>query len=274
MIDYAFPNLQHTIIRCECIRERPTHSVHRIRAGTQQFILKSFTYRPVKEIQVYALLDRLSVPTLPVVQRGDDFLLMEDLQTSAMWRLAHTEDTQRAEVGRAVAEWYRFLHQAGREQAEIGWPDYLHCWINPLVEPALRAAGCKLNLDGSRVWQDALSHLEEWKAIYRSFPQTFNYSDFADENLALARESVQPLKALVFDYDVFATGTVFSDVRNVLSGLTGLAKDAFCEAYGPVDQQEALVDTPLSLLEGILIAAQRERIPAWARPLIAHYQNG
>jgi hypothetical protein len=265
----------------DLLRERPAHCVHRLVAGEQRFILKSFiSYQPAKEIQVYALLESLGVPTLPVHLRSSSFLLLEDLESNPDWRLAQPEDMRQEQVGRAVGAWYRRLHQAGRLVVQrAGWPAYLHSWIDPLEEQALWQAGRKLGLEQVPAWQKALGRLEEWKAAYRAFPQTFNYSDFAAENLALSRQASrqpggQPLQAIVFDYDCFTTGSVYSDVRNVIFSLEGPARGAFQEVYGPWDPAEEIVDTPLSTLEGILVASQREHIPGWARPLIEAVKSG
>ena len=51
-------------------------------------------------------------------------------------------------------------------------------------------------------------------------------------------------------------------------------KAAFQEAYGSVDDQEGLLDGPLSSLYGLIVAARRERLPRWARPLIEEVQSG
>jgi len=76
------------------------------------------------------------------------------------------------------------------------------------------------------------------------------------------------LEAIVFDYDCFKTGTVYSDWRNVVYSLQGIGRAAFQAAYGPVDEAEGLLDEPLSILYGLIIASRREKFLGWARPLV------
>jgi hypothetical protein len=98
--------------------------------------------------------------------------------------------------------------------------------------------------------------------------QTFNYNDFAAENLALSHRK-QPLQAIVFDYDCFTTGATASDWRNVMAALQGAARSAFQANYGAVSAEAQSLDRPLALLYGLVIASQRSKIPAWAGPLVA-----
>lgn len=112
------------------------------------------------------------------------------------------------------------------------------------------------------------------KAKYLALPQTFNHNDFAAENLALSRQEGTRLHAIVFDYDCFATGVVYSDWRNVINSLHGAAKETFVEAYGPINEQEHVFDEPLAILYGLIVASRRGKMPKWASPLIEAVVNG
>jgi hypothetical protein len=255
----------------ETLRVRPDHAVYRLSAGERSWILKTFdTQQPAREVQVYRLLIRLGVPVLPVAALEDAYLVIEDLESSPVWRLARDEDMRRAEVGRAVAEWYQILHQVGSKYLHQvgGHVEFLSGWVERLDEQALRQAGLRLDIGGEPAWQMAVRELGRLKAIYHSYPQTFNYSDFAAENLAISREAVRPVQAVVFDYDCFSTGSAYGDYRNVAFSLEGPARDAFRELFGPVDPAEETLDTVLSTLEGISEAVKREKFPGWAEPLI------
>jgi len=105
-------------------------------------------------------------------------------------------------------------------------------------------------------------------------PQTFNYNDFAVENMALSRAVQVPLRAIVFDYDQFSLGPAYSDWRNVVSGLRGASQSAFEEAYGGVNQHERILDEPLSILYGLVIACRRSQLPRWAVPLSEAARTG
>jgi hypothetical protein len=277
-IDALFPDLKKKLgidpandIHLDVLRVRPTHMVYRLSAGERRWILKTFdTTQPAREVEVYRLLTRLGVPVLPVVALDDAYLVIENLEYSPFWRLANDEDMRRAEVGRAVADWYRILHQAGAEYlGEMGGQvDFLTGWVDRLNQQALWQAGLQVEIGDVPAWQMAIRHLDRLKAIYHSYPQTFNYSDFAAENLALSREKGQPQRAVVFDYDCFSTGSAYGDYRNVVYSLEGPARDTFREAFGPVDPREETLDTVLSTLEGIQEAVKQEKFPGWARPLI------
>ncbi len=177
-------------------------------------------------------------------------------------------------VGVAVAGWYRSLHRAGAAVLRPGGPaDFLTGWIEILDSASLAAAGQKLALDSLPAWQAVRRQIEPLKAAYRALPQTLNYQDFAAENLALSR-AAGPLRAVVFDYDCFTTGTAYSDCRNVLGSLQGPAREAFLAAYGPLDSAQAPLDTLLSTLEGLVMAASREHFPPWAQPLVDSLKDG
>lgn len=257
------------------LRQKDSHAVYRLACPQGDFILKWFyAAAPAKELRVYALLAQLGVPTLPVVAAADQALLLADLTTSPDWRLAAPADMTAPETGQAVAAWYRALHAAGAAwlAAPISRSDWLTGWVDELSPAALHAAGARLGITAAPAWQYAVEQVTALIARYRACPQTFNYNDFAAENLALARTT--PRRAVVFDYDCFATGVVYSDWRNVTYALHGAARSAFAEAYGEVDASERLLDDALAPLYGLLIASQRSRLPAWAQPLVAAVANG
>jgi len=239
-------------------------------------VLKGFGHASPLEVQVYALLERLGVPSLPVHGRSEQGLLLEDMDHSRLWRAASTADMRRAATGRAVAEWYLRLHAAGRAalRSPAGLPPGLHAWVDELTPQALSAAGTRLGLSGKPAWELAIRSVEALAAQARACPQTFNYDDFDRENLALRRTRAAALQAVVFDYDCFSLGTAFSDWRNVCYGLQGAARQAFIESYGPVSEIEQALDLPLSTLQGLLEAARRENVPGWARPLLESIENG
>ena len=174
------------------LRQKAVHTVYRLVCSRGCFVLKWFATPHAVELQTYALLEKLGVPTLPVYGRPDQALLMEDLGSSAQWRLATEADVEQAVTGQAVADWYRQLHSAGQK------------------------------------WSD----------------------------------------------DCFSTGAAYSDWRNVTCSLRGAAREAFAQAYGPVNAAEKRLDDPLSILQGLVIAVRRIHTPAWAAPLLKSIENG
>lgn len=259
------------------LRRRPGHIVYRVVCESASYVLKCF-HDPAAgiELQTYALLENCGVPTLPVYARTHRALLLEDLDHSPVWRPARDADMDRPSTGLAVARWYHRLHQAGREllaDPETR-PAFLPAWVDAIDDRSLRAAGAALNLGDEPGWPLALQCAEPIKSAYRARPQTLNYNDFAPENLALPREEKDPPGAIVFDYDQFSLGLSCSDWRNVRSGLRGLARAAFEEAFGPVSPVERILDRPLSVLYGLVIASRRDRFPGWAVPLLKLVKTG
>jgi hypothetical protein len=277
-IDFESLSLSRSQIeRIEVLREREGHLVCRFFSGDRSLILKWFR-SPAEslEFRIYTLLGRLGVPTLRVIEQTGQALLLEDLQSSSAWRLAKEEDMSKAETGMAVAAWYRELHQAGQRALSDPALDtsFLHPWVRVITPEALARTGAIFGLSEKAAWKTALASAGPLLARYLSLPQTFNYADFAGENLALSAAGQRPFRAVVFDYDCFATGCVYSDWRNVVYSLEGEASDAFKEAYGPVSEAERRLDEPLSILEGLVVAGQRKVVPAWANPLFDAVLNG
>lgn len=256
------------------LRQKPEHSVYRLVCRHANYVLKWFSHPDPVEPKMYALLEELGIPTLPIYARTDQALLLEDLEISRQWRLATDLDMEQAATGRAVASWYRQLHQAGRKLlAESATsPDFLRPWVDVITEENLGLVTARFELTDVPGWEVILGKLAILKNRYNAFPQTLNYSDFAAENLALSCDA--PRQAIVFDYDCFSIGAVYSDWRNVSYSLQGAARQAFADAYGPVDPREKCLDEPLSILEGLIVAAQRSRLPAWAMPLLASVKDG
>jgi hypothetical protein len=263
------------IFASELLRHKSGHIVCRIRTAHGWHVLKWFESPGALEPEVYTLLETCGIPTLPVHARSEQALLLEDLQHSDLWREAGRADMCRMETGTALAEWYRILHLAGRKalQHPEMLPSGLHAWVDDLSVETLAAAGIRMDLAGKPAWVLALDNIELLKRKAQTCLQTFNYEDFAQENLALSR-GLEPLQAVVFDYDCFTLGTAYSDWRNVTYSLEGEAREAFAEAYGPVNETERRLDMPLSALFGLLVASRRANVPCWARPLLEDVDNG
>jgi hypothetical protein len=137
----------------------------------------------------------------------------------------------------------------------------------------LEKAGSRFGLGDRKSWRDSIALIESLKTKYLQCRQTFNYDDFALENVALSCDGGE-LKAVVFDYDRFCLGARFSDWRNVTWSLTGVSLDGFSDGYGNVDERERKIDEPLSVLFGILQASEFDRKPSWVEPLIGEARSG
>lgn len=251
--------------------------VYRIVTARGSLILKWFAESAqANEVRCYALLQRHGVPTLATHGWAEDAILLEDLESSSGWRPATAGDVESPDVGVAVAEWYRALHAAGRRvlASPEQKPAFLQREADALTPAVVLETGQKLGLAADPVWRLAADSIEALVEAMRALPETLNYNDFHWSNLALSREQGQPLQAIVYDYHLLGIGLAYSDCRNVTSGLGGTAAAAFMEAYGPVDEQEALLDAPVSVLSGLSVAVQRPQLPAWSAALIRRSENG
>lgn len=257
------------------LHARHGHRLYRLRYAATSFVLKWFPVANDVELQSYALLRAHNIPTLPVHGCAEQAILLEDLLTSPAWRLAAPEDMARAETGSAVAGWYRRLHAAGRQimAAPTPPPAFLRRESDALSAPGILAMGQRLHMPKHPVWQLAAEHLAALQAALRTLDQTLNYNDFYWTNLALSRTS-STLRAVVYDYHLLGIGLRYSDCRNVIGSLSGAARPAFWEAYGPVDEREALLDAPLSALYSLWVASQRPSLPAWSRDILRQVQDG
>jgi hypothetical protein len=93
-------------------------------------------------------------------------------------------------------------------------------------------------------------------------------------NLALSRQQCTLVRAIVYDYHLLGIGLAYSDCRNVVSSLGEQARPAFWEAYGPVDEREAILDAPVSVLFSLSVAVQMPRFPHWANECLRKAKSG
>jgi hypothetical protein len=259
------------------LRHGDEHSVYRINSETGDLVLKYFYGSiPSKELQVYELLQNQQVPTLPCYGMTDHCILLEDLQSSKTWRLANPTDMNLAATGDALVHWYKKLHAVGFDYLRRidKLPQFLQSWVETISKGALNKIASDLGLGHTTGWNLVLANCEWMVEAYLSHPQTFNYNDFAADNLALSRYPQVLLKAIVFDYDQFSSGTVYSDWRNITYSLGGEALVTFVKNFGAVSDNERRLDEVLNVLYGLIIASKRKRFPKWAVPLRQSIFNG
>ena len=254
------------------ISRSETSRLYRLKIEGKPHILKCSLEDDPLEPKAYEFLRELRVPTLPVHDSTPSAVLLEDLETSPAWRLADERDVESRDVGEALAEWYQFLHVAGRGLVKRGAPDWLRWEWDILTPGALLRVGEVLELEENPVWKVAAEHLETLRSRARQLPTTLNYNDFDWTNLALSRRL--PLKAIVFDYHLMGIGLAWSDVRNVSHSLGPAAREAFLDAYGPTHPEERILDDPLSVLHALQVATARPTLPRWVVPCVEKARSG
>lgn len=259
----------------EPIRERHGNRLFRIALDGSSYVLKVFgDPDAAREVRAYALLEDLGVPTLRVIARTSDALLLEDLEVSERLRLAGEDDAGKAEVGVAIAAWYRALHDAGsrfrtgRTEASFLWREIDELTAGSILKVASRVRGSDRS-----AWITLADNIDRVKNAAMSSAETLTCNDFHWTNLALSRDE-KPVRAVVFDYHLLGLGLRYSDCRNVTGALGPDAAAAFRSAYGETDPGEKILDDLLAPLYALVEAFRRPRFPSWAEASLDLAETG
>ena len=259
-------------ISVELIRDKDGVTVARVRpaAPGAAMVIKAFA-RPEfrREIGNYAALTALGVPTLKLYASTDRALLMEDILESP-YRLGVAEDLGDARTAALVARWYRELHSRGHEYAAEHGAE-LYDENDALTPENLERVKERTGTASLPVWRLIEDNWEKRSSAVDGARRTLTYNDFYYTNLAVARSGES---ALMFDYNLLGRGYAYADLRNVCSSLSGAAQEAFLGEYGPFDEREAEIDAVVSVLNGLISACGRERLPAWSAGLIEELRGG
>lgn len=264
------------ITQTKIMHQRHGNYLYRLNYHGKPFILKIFHDTPASEILCYTLLEEYGVPTIEVYERSENAILLEDLDCSTQWRLASEENLDCPATGSAVAKWYLELHSAGqRIISELGhFPDFLQRESGILNAETVWEIGQRFNVGHLSIWKIATDRIEELKQAMYSLPETLNYNDFYWTNLTVSRTPQTPSRAMMFDYHLMGIGPRYSDCRNVTSSLGKKAQDAFWESYGSFDEEEKILDYPLSLLASLAMVSEQTTYPKWVYEMIAEIETG
>ena len=119
MLHKVFQQLEIHPSSCELIRSKAGVSVFCLEAEGEKLILKVFENpEDRREISNYHLLGELGIPTLPVMGYTEEAILLPDVNASEKHRLGVEADLQNVQVAKAIAKWYRMLHDKGRKFLE------------------------------------------------------------------------------------------------------------------------------------------------------------
>ena len=272
-MDFLYAELEKMGVRAlalELIRDKDGAAVARVDTAEGPRVLKAFHGGgQAREIGNYAALTALGVPTLKLYASTDRALLMEDILESP-YRLGVAEDLGDARTAALVARWYRKLHSRGHEYAAEHGAE-LYDENDALTPENLEWVKERTGTAALPVWRLIGENWDRIRAAVDGARRTLTYNDFYYTNLAVARDGGS---ALMYDYGLLGAGYAYADVRNVCSALRGGAREAFLEEYGPVDGDEARLDAVVSVLNGLISACGRERLPAWSAGLIEELRGG
>lgn len=272
-MDFLYAELEKMGVRAlamELIRDKDGAAVARVDTAEGPRVLKAFHGGgQAREIGNYAALAALGVPTLRVYAATGSALLMEDILESP-YRLGVAEDLGDARTAALVARWYRELHSRGHEYAAEHGAE-LYDENDALTPENLEWVKERTGTGALPVWRLIGENWEKIKAAVDGARRTLTYNDFYYTNLAVARDGGS---ALMYDYGLLGAGYAYADLRNVCSSLSGAAQEAFLGEYGPFDEREAEIDAVVSVLNGLISAYGRERLPAWSAGLIEELRGG
>lgn len=243
----------------EIIREKDGIRVSRIRrqhsSTAGSYVLKEFLRQDyAREIKNYRILHHLGIQTLSVLAQTDSALLLEDLESSKLYRLGCPEDLRSPVVAQAVAKWYLTLHRRGYayvEQYGNGMYDETDC-ITPANLLLIRE---KSGTQTNPLWNLVLANYPRLRSILNATQRTLVYNDFYYTNLAVARDGSS---AFLFDYNLLGKGLPYADLSNV--SFIGDADRVFRDAYGDFDRSGRLIVEVVSPLAALYAAYRRSVI--------------
>lgn len=272
-MDFLYAELEKMGVRAlalELIRDKDGAAVARVDTAEGPRVLKAFHGGgQAREIGNYAALAALGVPTLRVYAATGSALLLEDIDGGKLRRGVEA-DLGDGRTARLIARWYRELHSRGYGYAAAHAAE-LYDENRALTPEALERVKERTGTAALPVWRLIGENWDRIRVAVDGARRTLTYNDFYYTNLAVARDGGS---ALMYDYGLLGAGYAYADLRNVCSSLSGAAQEAFLGEYGPFDEREAEIDAVVTVLNGLISAYGRERLPAWSAGLIEELRGG
>ena len=257
--ELAYHNL--TGAEYELIRFKEGVAVARVKAGDGTLILKAFIDEPSRrEIKNYRVLKALGVPTLQTFGLTPRSILMEDIEASEVLRLGREEDLHDPGVIKALARWYRLLHERGRAYVSshgFGMYDEWDMFTMENIEELSRTMGeeCALPLERLK------ERYPELRRRIDEAPKTLCYNDFYYTNMAVAKDKSA---AVMYDYNLLGKGCYINDIMNVTYWFSDEERALFLSEYGGVDERLIKLQKLISPVISLISAAKRGIFPDWA----------
>lgn len=258
-------------IALEEIRNKDGIYLYKVRYKNENFVLKYFLNHDYKrEISNYDLLKHLEVPTIKVLGGTANSILLEDIDKSQDYRLGREEDLSDSEVARAIAKWYKKLHEKGLERP-IKDNERFYREIDCITREDIQVVKNKSNTKDNSLWNLMEDNWNLFLSIIKGLEETINYNDFYWTNLVVRKDKKE---ALMFDYNFLGVGTRYNDIRNVTVSLSEAAKDAFMDEYGGYSQREKAVDDVTTPLITLISAYKKDTFPKWAGEALKSINDG
>ena len=257
---------------CTLIRAKAGVCVYRVKSEGKRLILKVFEKEEdTREIQNYLILSELGIPTLPLLGYTENAILLPDVEASDDYRLGVENDMGDPRAARAIAKWYRALHEKG--SAYLSGKEISMYDESDVITPEnMKLVAEKTGTVGNALWQILRTHYSEIRSRIDSLPRTLTYNDFYRTNLIISKDQKT---AFMFDYNLLGKGIAYGDIRNVTGSLSREAAEAFLEEYGDhISGEEKRADAFLAPLVTLFGACSRDSFPSWAEPSLEELKSG
>ncbi len=247
--------------RVSLIREKDGVSVARVWMNRKTAILKCFENADFRrEIENYDILRNLEIPTIKVFGKSDRSILLEDLTASDEYRLGEEEDLHDPEVIKAIAGWYKILHQNGCKYVQEHGNGMYEEW-DLFTLKNIKTVSERFGLRENDAVKDLLASYPLLRAKLDCVPRTLTYNDFYYTNLAVRKDKSQ---ALMFDFNLLGKGSYISDINNVTYWFNEKENELFYSVYGEADEELVLLDRICSPIISLYSAMKRDIFPDWA----------
>ncbi len=247
---------------CSLIRSKAGISVYRVESEGKKLILKVFeNQEDAREIDNYLILSKLEIPTLPLLGYTKNAILLPDVESSDEYRLGKESDLNDPKVARAIAKWYKTLHERGKAYLS-GSETPMHDESDMLTADNMEVIAEKTGTIENMLWQAIAENYSMIRSRIDALPRTLTYNDFYWTNLIVSKNGES---AFMFDYNLLGKGTAYGDIRNVTSSLSHEAAEAFLKEYGVnIDEEQKQADAFIEPLVTLISAYEHESFPQWA----------
>ena len=253
------------------IRSKDGVYVYRVNYKADSYVLKYFEKDEYcREIQNYLILNSLSVPTARMMAYSSRALLIEDISMSSTLRLAEKSDMKDKKICHTLGEWYRLLHEKGKEYLCKNQND-MYMETDCITAENIETIKRKTHTGSNRAWLLLETEIGQLREFIDNAEKTLTYNDFYYTNMIVSKDGS---KAFMFDYNLLGRGFAISDICNVRYQLDAECSSAFIEGYGEYDKDCELLNEVCSCITALYFACCREVFPDWGYNELKKVENG
>ena len=252
------------------ISKKHGNMVYNLKYENKNYVLKSYSNDNNREVKFYDLLKTLNIPTLKLTASCESAILLESIDYSLDKRIAKEKDLEDENIIIPLAHWYRDFHDKGKEYIKHnGVESFFLDETSYITKESLEVLTHMYKLIDAPGWKLVVNRFQDILSYCKKIDQTFNYNDFSHLNMVISNDSV-----FMYDFHLMGYGMAYSDIRNVLTVLDDSSKKIFLEHYGNYNEDEKILDDPISILVALCISLNFEKRPSWTRGLIQSVFSG